>query len=116
MLAEPISVSGNGQFFPAQARLVDGNENAQKSGADIEAERQPDSAQTAEIVAEVQKNLDMFRDTDMHFSVHEASGQIMVIVRDEASGKVVREIPPKEALDLAAKLDAMIGLIFDRHG
>ena len=53
---------------------------------------------------------------DLHFSVHEASGQTIVRVVDETTGEVVREIPSTEMLNLAAKLDEMIGLIFDQKG
>jgi len=116
MLTGPIAASEKIQAPAAQARAPDGNENVQKGGANVKAEKQPDLAQTAEIVAEVQKNLDMIHDTDLKFSVHEASGEVMVTVRDEASGEVVREVPPRETLNLAAKLDEMIGLIFDQNG
>jgi flagellar protein FlaG len=53
---------------------------------------------------------------DLQFSVHEASGEIMVTVRDESSGEVIREIPPSEMLDLAARLGEMVGLLFDQTG
>lgn len=116
MLVEPVTVSGKGHAPQAQARLPDGNGMAQKVGANVKAEKQPDLAQTAEIVAEVQKNLDIIHDTDLQFSVHEATGDVMVTVREESSGKVIREIPPREVLNLAAKLDAMAGLMFDQNG
>ncbi|MBW1707313.1 MAG: flagellar protein FlaG [Deltaproteobacteria bacterium] len=116
MLVEPVTVSGKGQAPAAQARLPAGNGMSQKGGADVKAEKQPDLAQSAEIVARVQKNLDIIHDTDLQFSVHEATGEVMVTVRDESSGKVIREIPPREVLNLAAKLDAMVGLIFDQNG
>jgi flagellar protein FlaG len=40
----------------------------------------------------------------------------MVTVVDESTGKVVREIPSQELLDLAAKIDEMVGMIFDQKG
>ena len=116
MLVGPITVSGKGEAPQAQARLPDGNGMARKDGSNVKAEKQPDLAQTAEIVAEVQKNLDIIHDTDLQFSVHEATGEVMVTVRDENSGKVIREIPARETLNIAAKLDAMVGLIFDQNG
>jgi len=116
MLVESITVSAKSQAPPVQVMAPAGNEMPQKGGANVKAEKQPDLAQTAEIVADVQKNLNIIQDTALQFSVHGASGQVMVTVRNEASGEVVREIPPKEALDLAAKLDAMVGLIFDQQG
>jgi flagellar protein FlaG len=75
-----------------------------------------DLSQMSGVVADIQKNLGMIHDVDLQFSVHEASGEIMVTVREESSGKVIREIPPSEMLDLAARLGEMVGLLFDQTG
>jgi uncharacterized FlaG/YvyC family protein len=40
----------------------------------------------------------------------------MVTVKDETTGDVIRQIPPAEILDLATRLEEMIGLIFDQKG
>jgi len=48
--------------------------------------------------------------------VHQASGVVMVTVTDESTGEVIREIPPSEVLDLAARLEEMVGLLFDQKG
>ncbi|MBE9523215.1 MAG: flagellar protein FlaG, partial [Proteobacteria bacterium] len=42
--------------------------------------------------------------------------EIMVTVREQSTGEVIREIPPSEILDLAARLGEMVGLLFDRRG
>ena len=49
---------------------------------------------------------------DLKIQVHGDTGNIMVKVISEADGKVIREIPPKELLDLAAKMEKMTGTIF----
>ena len=114
MLTESITVSGKSVTSPALAERSPGNEIVQKAEGDIEAEEQPDLSQTVEIVADAQKSLDMIQNIDLQFAIHEATGRTMVTVRDESSGKVIREIPPSEMLNLAARLDAMVGLIFDQ--
>ncbi|MCD4717964.1 MAG: flagellar protein FlaG [Desulfobacterales bacterium] len=116
MLGESITVSGKSQAPTVNAMTPAGNQVTQKGCANVKAQKHPELVQTSEIVADVQKNLDLIHDTDLQFSVHGASGKVMVIVRDEDSGEIVREIPLKEALDLAAKLAEMVGLIFDQHG
>jgi flagellar protein FlaG len=116
MLGGSITVSGKSQVSSVHAMTPAGNQITQKGGADVKPEKQPYLVQTSEIVADVQKNLDLIHDTDLQFSVHGASGKVMIIVKNEDSGEIVREIPRKEALDLAAKLDAMVGLIFDQKG
>ena len=43
----------------------------------------------------------------------EKKKEISVIVTDKDTGKVIREIPPKEIQDLQTKLGELIGLIFN---
>jgi flagellar protein FlaG len=116
MLVEPVAASGKGLAPLVQARVPAGNENARKGGSSVKAETQPDFSDITGVIVDVQQNLDIISNLELQFSVHGASGTVMVTVRDEASGEVIREIPTKEALDLAAKLDAMVGLIFDQNG
>jgi uncharacterized FlaG/YvyC family protein len=40
----------------------------------------------------------------------------MIQVREESTGKLIREIPSREVLNLAAKFDEMVGLIMDKKG
>lgn len=53
----------------------------------------------------------------LEFNLHEDSGRYHVKVVDNESGKVIREIPPENMLELSAKikemLDEMIGLLVD---
>ncbi|MEQ1579600.1 MAG: flagellar protein FlaG [Steroidobacteraceae bacterium] len=44
--------------------------------------------------------------TDLEFRVDEAAGKVVVSVRERATGELIRQIPSKEALALAAQLDA----------
>ncbi len=48
------------------------------------------------------------------FSVHEATGRIKVDVTDKETGKLIREIPPEQALNLMAKIDEMMGILYDK--
>ena len=51
----------------------------------------------------------------MEYSVHERTNGIMVKVIDEATGKVIREVPPKKILDMVANMMEMAGLIVDER-
>ena len=81
-----------------------------------EKEKAPDVSQIAELTANIQNNLNMIHDVAMNFSVQKASGRVMVTISDEKTGEVIREIPSSEALKLAARLDEMVGLLFDQKG
>lgn len=51
----------------------------------------------------------------MEYSVHERTHGIMVKVIDEATGEVIREVPPKKILDMVANMMEMAGLIVDER-
>jgi len=53
--------------------------------------------------------------TDLSIEVHRGTGKIMVQVISKSDGKVIREIPPEELLDLAAKIEEMVGVIFSKN-
>jgi len=50
----------------------------------------------------------------LKFSIHEETKQIMVTVKNIKTDEVIREIPPKEVLDLAAKILEMVGILVDK--
>ena len=50
---------------------------------------------------------------DLKIKVHEKTGNIIVEVQSQDSKKIIREIPPKELLDLAARIEELAGLLFD---
>ena len=52
---------------------------------------------------------------DLKIQVHKATGNLMVKVISAKDGKVIRELPPEELLDLAAKMEEMTGTIFDEN-
>ena len=116
MLVESITTAGRNLAPPVQARSPSQSAAPQGGVNDAKAPDKMDLSQVSEVVADIQKNLGMIHDVDLQFSVHEASGEIMVTVREESSGEVIREIPPSEMLDLAARLGEMVGLLFDQTG
>ena len=76
---------------------------------------EPNVEDVSEIVDAVQESLDTIKEqtTHLRFSVHEQTDQVMVKVTNPDSGEVIREIPSQEFLDLAAKFEKMVGLMFD---
>ncbi|MDM7920278.1 MAG: flagellar protein FlaG, partial [Methanosarcina sp.] len=50
---------------------------------------------------------------DLKIQVDEKTGRVIVKVISKESGKVIREIPPEEMLDLAARIEEMTGILFD---
>lgn len=113
---ESIAISIEKQIPPAKARSPTQKEPALEVKENVKAEKKPDSSRLMELLDDVQKELKVVHNVDLQFTVHKATGRIMVTVRDESTGKVIREVPPSEILNLAARLDEMVGLIFDQKG
>ena len=60
--------------------------------------------------------MNIIHNVNMIFSVHEKSGRIMVTISDKETGEVIREIPSSEILNFSAKLNEMVGLLFNQKG
>lgn len=52
--------------------------------------------------------------TDINFSYNDDLEGLIVTVKDGGSGKVLREIPSEEAIELMKKMRDVIGNIFDK--
>lgn len=100
--------SGNLEIGKGNRALQEKGENAEKQAIiPIDEEK----------VRDVTKSLNNFMDAimkNLHFEVHKDSGQMMVQVVDAETTKVIKTIPPEELLDLAARIDKMVGLFLDR--
>lgn len=53
--------------------------------------------------------------TSIRFSTDPDTNGIVVRVTDEATGKVVRQIPTQEELIISSKLREMVGVLFNRQ-
>ena len=116
MRIAPITASVKSQAPAVQESLPAEQAANQKDKEVQQPVKGADLPDLEEMAADVQKNLNIMHNVDLRFSVHKASGQIMVTVIDETTGEVIREIPSSELLNLAAKLDEMVGILFDEKG
>ena len=75
-----------------------------------------ETAQTKiEHIAKAMENYVRSSQRKLTIQVHNATGDIMVKVISEEDGKVIREIPPHELLNLAAKMEEMMGTLFNEN-
>ncbi len=115
MYVETASLSGKSCNPLSQASIpTQGQIPTERKGRSEGEKKTPDISNMKEVLVDLQKKMKMFHNIGLNFSVHEASGEVIVTVVDEDVGEVIREIPPAEVLDLAAKLEGICGLIFDR--
>ncbi len=107
MSIELINGSASNMPTPVRVELPVAREGPKKESG-------PDLSELSNLVAHVQRNIDVMHGKNLNFSVHAASGQTMITVSDQTTGQVIREIPSREMLNLAVKLEEMMGLIFDQ--
>lgn len=65
-------------------------------------------------LAELLKKTEYDISFQLSFTVHKETKSLVVKVIDPDTNKVVREIPPEELLDLAAKIQEMLGFLIDK--
>ena len=116
MLTEPIKTAIRVVSSTEQARPPTMPVQEEKGGSDQSTSQDLPFHAVKEIAGNLQRCLNVIQNVDLEFSVHEASGRVMVIVKEASTGQVIREVPPSDILNLAAKMDEMIGLIFDERG
>lgn len=51
--------------------------------------------------------------THLSFRIHEESGRVYVMVIDNETNEVIRQIPPQRMLEIIAQVRELIGLILD---
>lgn len=101
--------------FPAADAVRAAEEEAKPAQDEKRAEGLSQLAEFALEQGEKAVNVEEPRHVNLNFSIHEASGQIIVSVVDKDTGEVIREIPPEALVDLAAKLQEAVGLLFDKN-
>lgn len=62
----------------------------------------------------VNQDMQAIHNVALEFSIHKKTGETVVKVIDKDTGKLIRQIPPQEMLDLADKLEDMMGILFDK--
>lgn len=76
------------------------------------------SRRTLEDAAEKMKRLAEYIAENTHllsrdYRVHEGTNRISVKIYDSVTGEVIREVPGQEFLDRVAKMEQLLGVIFD---
>jgi flagellar protein FlaG len=65
-------------------------------------------------VTELMDNYVRSMQRDIKIQVNNSTGDISVKVISEETGKVIREIPSQEMLELAARMEEISGILFDQ--
>ena len=74
--------------------------------------KQPSPNELKKIINKINENVSRLN-KDVRFSYNETLKSLVVKVVDAKTGKVIREIPPQEVINLQKKLSEVVGIIFD---
>ncbi len=91
-------------------------EEVDRRASSTESDQEPVDRETIERAVEAANMGPDFLNEKLGFKVHDATGQILVQILDRETGEVVRETPPREFLDLLARMREMVGLFIDEQG
>ena len=89
------------------------NISSQKNEAQLAKQVKETTNEKITRIAEAMDSYVQSIQRDLKMQVHEETGNIMVRVTSQDGNKVIREIPPKELLDLAARMEELAGVLFD---
>jgi flagellar protein FlaG len=103
------------------SQLIKDVENTQKSSTEKmddvknEMDKNKLKKELQKIVEELNRALNPLN-TTLKFKFNDKVDELTVSVIDMKSNKVIREYPPKEALELMEKMREIVGLLFDKKG
>lgn len=128
-----LNVQGGGTIKPPDAVLPaqTGEKTADKSASDNvlsmelakraeqkaakEKETRENQPVTEEMLKELEQDIETMHNVGLRFSKHNDTGRTMIKVMDKENDQIIREIPAEDVLDLAAKIEEMIGILFDKE-
>lgn len=68
---------------------------------------------TQEMLDELSTDLEVLHSIGLSFAKHEDTGRTFIKVMNKDTDELIREIPAEDVLNMAAKIDEMIGILFD---
>lgn len=78
-----------------------------------DSEQKVNKEQLQQSIEKINKTMDTYS-TELHFEMHEKSGEYMVKVINSKDRSVIREIPPERVLNMVAYFKEMLGILVDK--
>lgn len=79
----------------------------------VEEEKENEQELSQAMLDELSMDIEMLHSVGLSFSKHDDTGRTIVKVINKDTDELIREIPSEKVLDMAAKLDEMVGILFD---
>jgi len=117
MLVEPITATKPQERTTPAVKQEEGKPEAGAEASTRSSESREATTQDSELLKDVLQVAErhfQIRNVGLEFEVHDATGRLKVTVLDSDTGKIIREVPPQQVLDMVAKLDEMMGILFEQ--
>ena len=108
-LDRPVATSVSG------VKAVENQKQQDKVTLEDAAQKVKVTREDAKNVADVMNKVAELVNSQLNFEVFEDTNQLYVQIVDRNTKKVIKQIPPKEMLELSARLKEMVGLILDKY-
>jgi|GEM_PF-1487627 len=107
---EPVQATRNSEASSESTANADAK--SEKARA-LQEKLMREEGLSQETLDEISRDLETLHAVGLNFTQHEATGRTMVRITNRDTEEVIREIPVKQVLDLAAKIEEMVGMLFD---
>jgi len=118
-IAQPVvpAVDTADKVKPQVAPVEKSNNSAQtaldeKALQEKAKEQQVSNEELTEAVENIQSRLEVVG-TKLGFSIHGETEDLVVKITNRESGELIRQIPSEEVMELRARLDELVGILFD---
>ena len=78
------------------------------------AQAQAETTVSESFLKDLETEIESLHHVGLQFAKHDISGKTMIRIVNKETGGTIREIPSEKLLDLAAKLEEMLGILFDK--
>ncbi len=108
----PIKIDAPQTTTSASADLVPPKQVGQSAGPEPVQKSKVEVTQA--MLDGLEKDLDNMHEVGLRFSKHSSTGRTMIKVINKETDSLIREIPPEDILNLAAKMQELSGILFDK--
>lgn len=111
--AEPVPTTTSLESSCENKKETDGQYEKKAPEPHPKKKEPRDETLSQETLDEISKDLETLHAVGLNFTKHEGTGRTMVRITNRETEEMIREIPVKQVLDLAAKIEEMVGILFD---
>lgn len=80
-----------------------------------EAQQAKETSFPSQLIEAIEEDLKLLHNVGISFTLHKETGRTIIKIIDKETDELIREVPPEQFLDLAAKIHEMVGILFDKR-